>query len=174
MMASKDPLAIVYRRQMYTSKIVLTVFALFPSIKAGTTAPHAAALLKRQGLYTWEAEGNDCDVHINACIIRGGDPTLDEDDDNFSTGFGCPKKLQTFISKVAKGINDAGETGYCNITVKIDKNCCVNNRCSVWEVNRNRRVVKTNGAYEEETQGDVHFSKACPKGTYIQSETRLI
>lgn len=122
----------------------------------------------------WNKDGNDCSLNAGrACIARGGDPTLQEGHDAFSDGNPCQGDTVKYACKIAKGINDAGETGYCTITMKTDGGCCVNGLCSAQEIARDSQVVKTTDAYTEETIRDVHFSTACPKGTYIQSEMRL-
>ncbi|KAK8073431.1 hypothetical protein PG994_004330 [Apiospora phragmitis] len=108
-----------------------------------------------------------------ACITRGGDPTLAEGYDALSDGNACQEDTIKYTAKTAKGINDSGQTGYCTITMKTDQGCCVNGKCSAQEIALDRQVVKTTDAYSEETIGDVHFSTACPKGTYIQGEMRL-
>ncbi|KAK7972330.1 hypothetical protein PG988_006464 [Apiospora saccharicola] len=87
---------------------------------------------------------------------------------------GKDRDSTSYRSKTAKSIKDAGETGYCTITMKTDQRCCVNGLCSAQEIARDRQVFKTTDAYTEGTIQDVHFSKACPKGTYIQSEMRLV
>ncbi|KAK8071302.1 hypothetical protein PG997_011505 [Apiospora hydei] len=162
------------RGRVYPSTILYATLALFASTTVATPNPStpASLLLKRQGKI-WNKDGNDCDVGI-ACIARGGDPTLADANDNFSDGNLCQEATTSYSSKVAKGINDAGETGFCTITMKTNEACCVNGKCSAQEIARDRQVVKTTDAYTEETIQDVHFSKACPKGTYIQSERRLV
>ncbi|KAK7946976.1 uncharacterized protein PG986_011297 [Apiospora aurea] len=79
-----------------------------------------------------------------------------------------------YSARACIGINDAGETGYCTITMKTDDGCCINGKCSAQEIGLDRQVLKTTDAYSEESIQDVHFSKACPKGTWIQSELRLV
>ncbi|KAK8024459.1 hypothetical protein PG993_012525 [Apiospora rasikravindrae] len=160
---------------VYTSTVLYAALALHAGTAVATPQPMTpSGLVKRQGMQ-WNKEGSDCAVTTaRACIARGGDPTLGEADKAFSDGNSCRDETFKYTAKVAKGINDAGETGYCTITMKTDDRCCVNGLCSAQEIGKSRQVVKTTDAYSEETIQDVHFSTACPKGTWIQSEIRLV
>ncbi|KAK6839277.1 hypothetical protein PG987_005143 [Apiospora arundinis] len=158
---------------VYTSTVLVATLALFAT--SAVANPAAEIILKRQGM-TWKKDGNDCSMNAGrACIARGGDNTQGEGNSpRFSDGNNCMGDTVKYTSKMAKGINDAGEKGFCTITMKTDQRCCVNGQCSAQEVARDRRVVKTTDAYTEETIQDVSFSKGCAKGTYIQSEMRLV
>ncbi|KAK6857255.1 hypothetical protein PG995_007442 [Apiospora arundinis] len=139
---------------LYTSTVLVATLALFAT--SAVANPAAEIILKRQGM-TWKKDGNDCSMNAGR-----------------ADGNNCMGDTVKYTSKMAKGINDAGEKGFCTITMKTDQRCCVNGQCSAQEVARDRRVVKTTDAYTEETIQDVSFSKGCAKGTYIQSEMRLV
>lgn len=147
---------------MYASKIAIAAAAFFVS---STTAL----------LVGWDATGNDCSVASgNACIVRGGDPTLAGDRAEFGDGNACADRTMSYTSDVAKGIDDAGNTGFCTITVKTNDGCCVNGKCSAGEIDLDRQVVKTAFAFEPETIGDVTFSAGCAPGAFIQGELRIV
>ncbi|KAF6819287.1 hypothetical protein CMUS01_11743 [Colletotrichum musicola] len=113
----------------------------------------------------------------NACIVRGGDPTVaDDKNPRFSNGNVCQGQTASFQSKF--GHPEAQAAGaanpHCVITAKINDSCKINGRSGAQEINLKRNTVKTTALGTPETQGDVEFSGSCGMGTFIGSEIRIV
>lgn len=125
-----------------------------------------------QGLVGWDKDGVHCiGSQGNACITRGGDNTI-HSTPRFSDGNACADRTFVYTSTVGRLVNS--HVLQCVITVKLDPSCCVNGKCSVQEVDRNRQVKKTTALSQQEQIGKVHFSEGCAPDAYIQGETRIV
>ncbi|KAF9878200.1 hypothetical protein CkaCkLH20_04238 [Colletotrichum karsti] len=139
--------------------------------------PNSAALEARQGK-TWNimTGSEDCGADTaNACILRGGDPTVVEDKSpRFSNGNVCQGQTASFQSRHPHP--DAGSVAnpHCVITARIDDSCKINGKSGAQEIGLSRNTEKTTPIGTPETVGDVEFSGSCGAGTYIGSEIRLV
>lgn len=152
--------------------------ATLASALAINPAP-AAPLEARQGkVWNIMAGSEECGADTaNACILRGGDPTVSEDSNpRFSNGNVCQGQTASFQSRF--GHPEAQAAGaanpHCVITARIDDSCRINGRSGAQEVGLSRSTVKTTPVGTAETVGDVEFSGSCGTGSYIGSEIRIV